>query len=136
MGKKYIIELEDEPFESPRMEIVYMNDGTWARRLPQLWRVKGFDSLVFDEDGLKRLTPLEEENSSDGEIQIGDEVKIRHSNSTKSRPLVVLKTYVKNGWSKFDAINSDGKYVFGCLVLYYEKTGRSFPDFAKFFKED
>ena len=43
MGKKYIIELEDAPF-------VDINGG-------RLWRVKGFRSLVFDSEGLKRLTP-------------------------------------------------------------------------------
>lgn len=43
MGKKYIIELEDAPF-------VDVNGN-------QLWRVKGFRSLVFDSEGLKRLTP-------------------------------------------------------------------------------
>ena len=42
MGKKYIIELEDAPF-------VDVNGD-------QLWRVKGFRSLVFDSEGLKRLT--------------------------------------------------------------------------------
>lgn len=42
MGKKYIIELEDAPF-------VDINGD-------RLWRVKGFRSLVFDSDGLKRLT--------------------------------------------------------------------------------
>ena len=43
MGKKYIIELEDAPF-------VDVNGD-------QLWRVKGFRSLVFDSEGLKRLAP-------------------------------------------------------------------------------
>lgn len=42
MGKKYIIELEDAPF-------VDVNGD-------RLWRVKGFRSLVFDSEGLKRLT--------------------------------------------------------------------------------
>jgi len=43
MGKKYIIELEDAPFADVNGD--------------QLWRVKGFRSLVFDSEGLKRLTP-------------------------------------------------------------------------------
>jgi len=41
--EKYIIELEDAPFVGI--------DGD------RLWRVKGFRSLVFDSEGLKRLTP-------------------------------------------------------------------------------
>ena len=45
MGKKYIIELEDEPFEK---------DGK------KLWKSKEFASLVFDQDGLNRLTEYPE----------------------------------------------------------------------------
>ena len=41
MGKKYIIELEDEPFEK---------DGK------KLWKSKEFASLVFDQTGLNRMT--------------------------------------------------------------------------------
>lgn len=48
MGKKYIIELEDEP-------LVY-NETT---EKAELWRVKGFKSLVFDNVGLEKLTPYE-----------------------------------------------------------------------------
>ena len=48
MGKKYIIEFEDKPF----------GNG--------LYKAKGFNSLVFDQNGLDRLTPFEEE------IKVGD----------------------------------------------------------------
>lgn len=43
MGKKYIIELEDKPF--------HKDDGDF------LYRVKGFNSLVFDMTGIGMLTP-------------------------------------------------------------------------------
>ena len=46
MGKKYIIELEDKPF--------HKEDGDF------LYRVKGFDSLVFDMTGISKLTPYTE----------------------------------------------------------------------------
>lgn len=49
MGKKYVIELEEEPFVSSE-------PGEYKK----LYRVEGFNSLVFDEEGLKRLTPYEE----------------------------------------------------------------------------
>lgn len=42
MGKKYIIELEDKPF--------HKEDGDF------LYRVKGFNSLVFDMTGISKLT--------------------------------------------------------------------------------
>lgn len=59
MGKKYIIELEDAPFVSI--------DGD------RLWRVKGFRSLVFDSEGLKRLTPADTAFAVDPkEIRPGD----------------------------------------------------------------
>lgn len=51
MGKKYVIELEDEP----------ITNG--------LWRVKGFNYLVFDQNGLDKLTPFNDV------ISVGDVVK-------------------------------------------------------------
>lgn len=51
MGKKYVIELEDEP----------ITNG--------LWKVKGFNSLVFDKNGLDKLTPFNEV------ISVGDIVR-------------------------------------------------------------
>jgi len=49
MNKKYIIELEDEPF---------VNDNPFDDE--ELWRVKGFNSLVFDQNGLDKLTEFDE----------------------------------------------------------------------------
>lgn len=48
---KYIIEIEDEPFE---------------RGSKKLYRTSGFNSLVFDAEGLKRLKPYDE---SDAEMR-------------------------------------------------------------------
>lgn len=47
MGARYIIELEDDSFENEEGEA--------------LARVKGFNSLVFNDYGLKKLTPLDAE---------------------------------------------------------------------------
>lgn len=47
MGAKYIIEFEDDFFENREGEA--------------LARVKGFNSLVFDDYGLRKLTPLDVE---------------------------------------------------------------------------
>lgn len=49
MGKKYIIELEDKP--------VCVFDEDTQTFFPRLHRVKGFNSLVFDQNGLDKLTP-------------------------------------------------------------------------------
>ena len=44
---KYIIEIEEEPFESPGSE-------------QRLWKSTEFNSLVFDKTGLEKLTPYDE----------------------------------------------------------------------------
>lgn len=54
MGKKYVIELEEEPFVSSE-------PGEYKK----LYRVKGFNSLVFDEEGLKRLTPYKDQQKGE-----------------------------------------------------------------------
>ena len=48
---KYIIEIEDEPFV--RLSALFGEEG--------LYRAKGFNALVFDKNGLDKLTPLDKE---------------------------------------------------------------------------
>ena len=52
---KYIIEIEDEPFV--RQSALFGEKG--------LYRAKGFNSLVFDQVGLDKLTPLDKALSSE-----------------------------------------------------------------------
>ena len=52
---KYIIEIEDEPFV--RQSALFGEEG--------LYRAKGFKSLVFDQFGLDKLTPLDKALSSE-----------------------------------------------------------------------
>ena len=47
---KYIIEIEEKP--------LCVFDKDTQTYFPRLWRVKGFNSLVLDEDGLSRLEEL------------------------------------------------------------------------------
>ncbi len=47
---KYIIEIEEKP--------LCVFDKDTQTYFPRLWRVKGFNSLVFDEEGLSRLDEL------------------------------------------------------------------------------
>ena len=65
---RYVIEIEDEPFV--RKSALYGEEA--------LYRANGFKSLVFDETGLKKLTPLAEYMSkyeSEREaFHVGDEV--------------------------------------------------------------
>ena len=59
MGKKYIIEIEEIPFEKPE---VFIQEDRFVERNPddRLYRAVGFSSLVFTPEQLERLTPLEE----------------------------------------------------------------------------
>ena len=52
MGKKFVIEFEEKPF--------YKMQRRGTSETEKLWRVKGFNSLVFDENGIKKLTTLED----------------------------------------------------------------------------
>lgn len=62
MGKKYIIEIEEMPYERPE---VFIQEDRLVERDPDdhLYRAVGFSSLVFTPEQLKRLTPLEEYES-------------------------------------------------------------------------
>lgn len=51
---KYIIEIEDEPFGRN-------DDPVIPHGMDELYRAKGFNSLVFDKNGLDKLTPLDKE---------------------------------------------------------------------------
>lgn len=55
---KYIIEIEDEPL---------------VRGEDTVWKAKRFRSLVFDQNGLKKLKPLKEEPKN--KFKVGDEVQ-------------------------------------------------------------
>ena len=59
-GDKFIIEIETHYNHSGEKNSARpLNDSDGAD-VPTLYRVRGFKSLVFDEDGLSRLQPLNE----------------------------------------------------------------------------
>lgn len=55
---KYIIEIEDEPFGRN-------DDPNIPHGMDELYKAKGFNSLVFDQFGLDKLTPLDKALSSE-----------------------------------------------------------------------
>lgn len=76
MGKKYIIELEDKPFYEGKIVDDFNNMPVGKTvKYEILYRVKGFKSLVFDLEGLKRL----QEYKPEAEFSIGDEVMLLDS---------------------------------------------------------
>jgi hypothetical protein len=71
---KYIIEIEDEPFG--RNDDPYIPHG-----MDELYRAKGFNTLVFDQFGLDKLTPLDkaleeayQKGVHDGSIDVKERV--------------------------------------------------------------
>ena len=63
--KKYIIEIEEIPFEQQHAD-VFTKEGRMAspRANEQLFRAIGFASLVFTKDELNKLVPLTEDNAT------------------------------------------------------------------------
>lgn len=61
MSRKYIIEIEEIPFEQHSPD-VFTEEGRIVNPLSteRLYRAIGFHSLVFTQEQLDRLTPLEE----------------------------------------------------------------------------
>jgi hypothetical protein len=87
MGKKYVIELEDEPF--------WQNDDPKnPHGVNELWKAKGFSSLVFNSEGLSRLTLLEDyiadQENHKGQVNfmVGNEVE--RTNDGKTQHAYVL----------------------------------------------
>lgn len=55
---KYIIEIENNPMIAASID----------QEIDELWKVKGFKSLVFDKTGLNKLTPYKEKDNNLNEI--------------------------------------------------------------------
>lgn len=62
---KYIIEIENEPFGRN-------DDPFFPHGMDELYRAKGFKSLVFDQDGLDKLMPYTEPYRQDIEDEVWD----------------------------------------------------------------
>ena len=64
MTQKYIIEIEEIPFEQQQAD-VFTEEGRLAspRSNEQLFRAVGFPSLVFTREELSRLTPLTDDEA-------------------------------------------------------------------------
>ena len=65
MSRKYIIEIEEIPFEQRHAD-VFTREGRMAdpRSNEQLFRAVGFPSMVFTREELQRLTPLIEDHAT------------------------------------------------------------------------
>lgn len=141
---KYIIEIEDEPFGRN-------DDPVIPHGMDELWRAKGFRSLVFDKNGLEKLTPLNdiedlqrsayqkgyeagfaegrkrtELSMAQEEITVGDEVEFEDLTG------VVTRRY---GESTLEIMCTDGALYDTVATDEVRKTGRYFPQLIELFKE-
>lgn len=133
MGKKYVIELEDKAFS--QSEAPLTEDEI-------LYRVKGFRSLVFDQNGLDKLKPLKDEiketydrgyaqgliqgkvdaRTKTEAIRVGDEVEVIDSGNKYVIAWIDRLSYC--GFS-YDGVN--------CVLQADDvrKTGRHFDEVEK-----
>ena len=125
VGNKYIIEIEEAYAPIQRI-------GT-QRDLPLLYRVKGFNSLVFDEEGLNKLEKYDpdkeydrgyEQGCADTEkenmIRVGDEVQDIRCDNLETGIVTELKGDFVFGY--YDA-TSIFRWPKDCV----RKTGKHFP---------
>ena len=75
---KYIIEIENEPFGRN-------DDPFFPHGMDELYRAKGFKSLVFDQNGLDKLTPYTETDREAIEDEVWEFVRIITDMTEKQR---------------------------------------------------
>lgn len=113
-GDKFIIEIED----------IYQaanDDSNLIDPIPfELARIKGFNSLVFDEKGLNKLKRYEEPKKED--IQKGDEVCFENDSSVK-----FVATYISD--KNVQGV-SDGGKIYSADKMRLTKTGKHFDILA------
>ena len=96
---KYIIDIEEKPL------CVFDKDTQTC--FPRLWRVKGFNSLVFDEDGLSRLEELNSDyiNEHFGDLQ--DTAYQRGLNDAWEAAKKIVEMTDPPYWEVFDEYKND-----------------------------
>ena len=124
MSKKYIIEIEDEPLV--RKSALH---GETA-----VYKAKGFNSLVFDAEGLKRLEPYEEQRTykvakPQEMLTVGDEV-IFGENDDYFKAVVLDEADEPDVW--FVLTENGCVEAFDKRLL--EKTGRHYSQISAIIK--
>lgn len=119
VGDKYIVEIEEV------LERNLPSDGTLPFDPPtRLYRINGFNSLVFDEHGLSKLEQYEEhpyEDPKHPKINLGDEVEVRvHSLETEC-PKFYVTSITMSG--KVRGIDAQGN-IYEAFADTLEPTGR------------
>lgn len=133
---KYVIEIEEKP--------LCVFDKDTQTYFPRLWRVKGFNSLVLDEEGLSRLKELTADYINEHFGQLQDEAYQRgledgkkEAESSEAIEQARADAFNKGMLFKEEKIHDaykrgfeDGKWKSedGCTGCKYEgKTGEHLP---------
>ena len=119
---KYIIEIEEKP--------LCVFDKDTQTYFPRLWRVKGFNSLVFDKEGLSRLEELNSDYINEHYGSLQDDAYKRglehgkavndkgcegckyQANRELTRPCSECANNFKNQWTA-----KDDKFEFGDEII-------------------
>lgn len=118
VGDKFIIEIESVCGKLNGNE--FSEDEEYLRGNPRLYKIKGFNSLVLDDNGLNRLEkyePPEEEKPSP--IDVGDEVE----DSSGARWFVTFLWGMTGGGHAVSGVGLDGR-IHSTKVIEVKRTGR------------
>ena len=101
MGKKYIIELCDKPMKNENG-----ND---------IWRVKGFNTLVFDQNGLDKLEEYKEPEKETHKFKVGDVCYLQEEHGDEKLIVTKIRPYTTS------YMKSDGTVYSWLTEVFTEK---------------
>ena len=118
VGDKFIIEIA-EVYEN-ELSGIY---GFKATTSEPLYRVKGFNSLVFDKNGLDKLEEIEDKKNdiAPENIRIGDVVTIGDGDIK----FICTKDNASGDYSKCHLLSSDGSVWEDCKKSDCKKVGKN-----------
>lgn len=114
-GEKYIIEIGEVIPSTMEMNLPFPEVESNKRYLA---KIKGFNSLVFDENGLKKLEKLEETEQTE---RMEKYIKTLHElNETLKKSLEKDKTHIEKAEHELEEINANaGAHLIRCRECAY-----------------
>ena len=106
VGDKFIIEIADV-FEAATSEPLY--------------KIKGFNSLVFDKNGLDKLEEIADKNITSDNIRVGDVVTVCGGDIK----FICTKDSASGDYSRCHLMANDGSVWDGCNKADCKKTGEN-----------
>lgn len=131
VGDKFIIEIA-EVYENVLNDIDVFDAATSE----PLYRIKGFNSLVFDKNGLDKLEksknslPIPYSEAFKKEIKVGDVVTVGSGDIT----FICTKDNSNGDYTKCHLVAGDGSVYEDCDKFECQKTGKSI-DIGEILKE-